>query len=116
MRWADKLLLRLRSLLRRERIEHELDDELRFHIEQQIGENLAAGMTPEEARYAARRSIGGLAQIQEECRDIRRVNLIKMCCKICIMPLECSGKAPDLPRWPCFHWRSALEPIRRSSA
>ena len=77
MRWADKLLLRLRSLLRRERIEHELDDELRFHIEQQIEENLAAGMTPEEARYAARRSIGGLAQIQEECRDMRRVNLIQ---------------------------------------
>ncbi|PYT23442.1 MAG: hypothetical protein DMG58_28105, partial [Acidobacteria bacterium] len=76
MRWADKLLLRLRSLLRRERVDHELDDELQFHLEQQIEENLAAGVTPEEARYAARRSIGGLAQFKEQCRDARRVNWI----------------------------------------
>src|SRR5229473_3375441 len=73
MRWADKLLLRVRSLLRRERIDHELDEELRFHIEQQIEENLAAGLTPEEARYAARRSIGGVAQLKDECRDTRGV-------------------------------------------
>ena len=57
MRWADKLLLRLRSVFRRRRVDHELDDELRFHLEHQIDENLAAGMTPEEARYAARRSM-----------------------------------------------------------
>jgi predicted permease len=76
MRWSDKLLLRLRSLFRRERIDHELDDELHFHLEQQIEEKLAAGLTPEEAQYAARRTIGGLAQIQEECRDMRRVNWI----------------------------------------
>jgi hypothetical protein len=76
MRWADKLLLRVRSILRRERIENELDDELRFHLEQQIEENIAAGFTPEQARYAARRTIGGLAQIQEQCRDTRRVNWI----------------------------------------
>src|SRR5207245_1181357 len=77
MRWVDKLLLRLRSLLRRPRVERELDTELRFHLEQQVEENLAAGMTPEEARYAARRSIGGVAQIREECRDMRRVNWVQ---------------------------------------
>src|SRR5207237_224975 len=74
MRWLDKLLLRLKSLLRREHIDHELDDELRFHLEQQIEENLASGMTLAEARYAARHSIGGVAQIKQECRDMRRVN------------------------------------------
>lgn len=76
MRWRDKLLLRLRSLFRHRRLERELDDELRFHLEQQIEENVASGMSPEEARYAARRSIGGLAQIQEQCRDTRRVTWI----------------------------------------
>jgi len=76
MRWADKFLLRLRSLFRRRELEQELDDELRFHLERQIEENLSAGMTPEEARYAARRSVGGLAQIKEECRDTRHLNLI----------------------------------------
>ena len=56
IRWADKLLLRLRSVFRRRRIDHELDDELLFHLNQQIEENLAAGLTPAEARYASRRS------------------------------------------------------------
>src|SRR5579872_1240841 len=77
MRWTGKLLLRLRSLFRRERVEQELDDELRFHLEQQIEENLAAGMSADEARYAARRAIGGAEQIKEECRDMRRMNLIQ---------------------------------------
>ncbi|HXA07385.1 MAG TPA: ABC transporter permease [Bryobacteraceae bacterium] len=76
MRWADKILLRCRSLFRRRDIEQELDDELRFHFQQQVEENIAAGMSDEEARYAARRTIGGLAQIQEQCRDTRRVNWI----------------------------------------
>src|SRR6266446_5123136 len=76
MRWADKLLLRLGSLFRRHEIEHELDAELRFHVEQQIEENLAAGMSAEEARDAARRTIGGLAQIKEQCRDTRRLNFV----------------------------------------
>src|SRR4029077_16076557 len=76
MRWTDKVVLRLRSLFRRREIEQELDDELRFHVEQQIAENIAVGMAPDDARYAARRTIGGLAQIQEECRDTRGVNTV----------------------------------------
>ena len=43
--------------------------ELQFHLERQIEENVAAAMAPEEARYAARRAIGGLEQIKEDCRD-----------------------------------------------
>ena len=60
MRWEEKLRLRVRSLIRRRRLEQELDAELQFHLEQQIQENLAAGMSPDEARYAARRTIGGI--------------------------------------------------------
>src|SRR5713226_3105439 len=89
MRWTDKLLLRLRSLLRRPRVERELDDELRFHLEQQVEENIAAGMSSEEARYAARRSIGGLAQIKEGCRDMRRVNFVEEL----LQDLRYSGRA-----------------------
>ena len=77
MRWADKLRLRLRSLFRHGSVEQELDAELRFHLEQQIQENLAAGMSPDEARYAARRTIGGIEQIREECRDARSVRFIE---------------------------------------
>jgi len=74
MRWLEKLRLRARSLFRRTRVERELDDELGFHLERQIAENLAAGMSAQEASYAARRSVGGVEQIKEECREMRRVN------------------------------------------
>jgi len=74
MRWVDKVLLRLKSLFRRPQVEEELDNELRFHLEQQIAENLAKGMSAEEAWCAGRRSVGAVEQIKEECRDMRRVN------------------------------------------
>ncbi|MFZ0589123.1 MAG: permease prefix domain 1-containing protein, partial [Bryobacteraceae bacterium] len=57
MRLADILLLRLRSLFSRRQVEHELDEELCYHLERQIEEGIAAGMTPENARYAALQSI-----------------------------------------------------------
>src|SRR5271166_4620107 len=77
MRSLYKLPLRLRSLFRRTRVEYELDDELRFHLEKQIEHYLAHRMSREEARYAALRELGGVEQIKEECRDMRRVNLIE---------------------------------------
>jgi putative ABC transport system permease protein len=77
MRWIYKLPLRFRSLLRRPRVEQELSDELRFHLEKLIEQNITKGMSPEEARYAALRELGGVEQIKEECRDMLRVNLIE---------------------------------------
>ena len=71
------LRLRLRSLLRRDRVEDDLDRELRFHIEQQTAENVAAGMPLAEARSAALRELGGYSRIQEECRDMRRTAYIE---------------------------------------
>jgi predicted permease len=71
-----KLPLRFRSLFRRGCVEGELSEELRFHLEKLAEENVAKGMTPEEAHYAALRELGGLEQIKEECRDMRRVNYI----------------------------------------
>ena len=79
MRCGNKFLLRLRSLRRMSEVEQGLDAELGFHLEQQIAENIAAGMTPQKARFAAQRTIGGRAQIKEECRDERRVYLIENC-------------------------------------
>jgi putative ABC transport system permease protein len=77
MRWLYKIPLRLRSLFRRGRVERELSEELGFHLEKLVEEKLAKGMTPEEARYAALRELGGAEQIKEECRDMRRVNWIE---------------------------------------
>jgi putative ABC transport system permease protein len=77
MRWIYKLPLRLRSLFRKTRVEQELTEELRFHLEELIEEKAGKGMTAEEARYAALRELGGVEQIKEECRDMRRVNYIE---------------------------------------
>ncbi len=71
MRALAKLRLRLRSLVYPGRAERELDDEIHFHLEAQIAENAALGMTPPEARAAALRDLGGLPQIEEACRDTR---------------------------------------------
>lgn len=73
----DILRLRLRSLFRRGRVERELDKELSFHLAQQVEENIARGMSPQAAREAAQHALGGLAQIQEECRDMRRTSHIE---------------------------------------
>ena len=73
MRLASKLQLRLRSLFRGARVERELDDELRYHFDREVADQLAAGRTLDEARAAARRAIGGPEQIKEACRDTRRV-------------------------------------------
>jgi putative ABC transport system permease protein len=75
--WFYTVPLRLRSLLRRGQVEQELDEELRYHLDRQIEENIAGGMTAREARYAALRAMGGIEQHKEECRDMRRVNFIE---------------------------------------
>ncbi len=77
MRWFYKLLLRFRSLFRKSRVEKELTEELRFHLERLTEEKVAQGMSREEARYAALRELGGVEQIKEECRDMRRVNYVE---------------------------------------
>ena len=77
MRLADRLRLRIRSLVRKDRVEQELDRELAFHLDELTRENVEKGMSPEEARYAARRMMGGVAQFEEECRDARRVGWIE---------------------------------------
>jgi predicted permease len=54
-----------------------LDRELQFHLDQEIEKNVRLGMSPSGARSAALRRLGGVAQIQEECRDMRRSSFIE---------------------------------------
>lgn len=76
MRGTQIFRLRLRSLFSRSSVEQELDEELRYHVERQIAEDIAAGMRPEEARHAALRAFAGFEQRKEECRDMRGLNVI----------------------------------------
>jgi predicted permease len=68
---------RLRALFRKADVEQELDDELRFHLEKEIEQNVARGMSAEEARWAALRSFGGVDQVKEQSRDVRGVRLLE---------------------------------------
>lgn len=77
MRWLHILRLRARSLFRRETLDRDLDEELRFHLEQQIGQNIAAGMDPGDARHAALRDFGNPGLFRDDCRDTRRTRLIE---------------------------------------
>src|SRR5262245_60672257 len=73
----NKLRLRLRALLFKSKMEEELDEEVRFHLEREIEENIVRGMTPEEARSAAMRSFGGVERVKEESRDERGIRLLE---------------------------------------
>jgi putative ABC transport system permease protein len=69
----NKLKTALRALLRKSEIEREVDEELRYHIEQQTEQNIRLGMSPGEAHYAAQKAFGGVEQAKERSRDTRGV-------------------------------------------
>ena len=66
-------LRRLWATLRARRLDHDLDDEIAAHLAMQEDEFRAAGMTPQQARAAARREFGGVTQTVEHYRDRRGV-------------------------------------------
>src|SRR5262245_21090614 len=69
MRWIEKLQIRLQMLFRRGHEAQRLDDELKFHLDQQIAENVAAGMPVQEARYAAMQSFGNPTELRDKTRE-----------------------------------------------
>lgn len=71
------LFFRLRSLFRREAVESEMEEELRFHSERQIEKYLQTGMSREEAQRQLRMDFGGPEQIKEEWRGARGVSLLE---------------------------------------
>ena len=68
MRWLDRLAMKLRMLFQRAGADASLGEELHFHIDRQIAENIAAGMSADEARYAAMRTFGNPTLLREETR------------------------------------------------
>ena len=69
MDWARQLWMRLQTLFRRDHLTQDLDDEVRFHLDEQIAENIAAGMNKEEARHAALRFFGNPSLVKEDARE-----------------------------------------------
>ena len=71
------LYIRLRSIFRRAKVEEELDEELRFHQEQQADKYMRAGLSREEALRRVRLDFGGHEQVKEDCRDARGISLLE---------------------------------------
>ncbi len=71
------LRFRLRALFRRDAVEQELDEELAAHLEHEVERRIEAGVPPGEARRQAALALGGVAQVQEECRDARGVRVLE---------------------------------------
>jgi len=71
MRWMRSVRVRFRSVFRRSLVDQELDAELDFYLEQRTRNYLAQGMSPEEARLNARRSLGSVTLVRERVRESR---------------------------------------------
>ncbi|HEX9941764.1 MAG TPA: ABC transporter permease [Thermoanaerobaculia bacterium] len=61
----------MRNWFRRERVEQDLDEEIRSYLDALVEEKVAAGMPPEAARRAAAIELGGVEQVKEQVRDAR---------------------------------------------
>jgi macrolide transport system ATP-binding/permease protein len=70
-------LRRLATLFRRRRLEDDLDEELRSHLEMAVELNLRKGMAAEDARREALRSLGGVEQTKENYRDQRGLPMVE---------------------------------------
>jgi hypothetical protein len=69
MRWLERIRMAMLMLFRRQTQNARLNDELAFHLEHQIKENIARGLAPEEARYAALRAFGNPTVLGDEARS-----------------------------------------------
>lgn len=89
-----KLWTKLKALFARKRLEREMAEEMQAHLDGLTERNIAAGMSPEEARYAARRAFGGVEQIKERARDVRTWRWLDEIIQDLRYAVRMMGKAP----------------------
>src|SRR5215207_2440073 len=77
MRWFNVIAARLRALAGRESVISDIDREMRLHVEMETEENLARGMSPAEARRAARLSFGNFDSIRDTAYTVRGGGLME---------------------------------------
>lgn len=76
MNWIRRLMWRIEVLLRRSRVEKELADELQYHLNREVQENLRRGMGPEAARRLALVEFGGVERTKERVREVWGVRVV----------------------------------------
>src|SRR5262245_49494122 len=77
MTWLRIFIHRLRGLFLKRKLERDLEDEIRAHLDMQIEDNLQQGMSPDEARYEALRKFGGVEQVKESYRDRLSLSVVE---------------------------------------
>ena len=77
MNWLRVFIHRLRGMFMKGKLEREMEEEIRSHLEMQIEEHERQGMNPEEARYAALRKFGGVEQVKENYRHRRSLPVLE---------------------------------------
>ncbi len=85
---------RIRSLGQRREMKREIDEELHFHIEQRTAENIAKGMTADEAVCEARKRFGNMQSVREECRETRGASFGETLIRDIRFGLRMLGKNP----------------------
>src|SRR4051812_48930980 len=76
--WLSDVRYRFRAIMRRDAVERELDEELRFHLEREKEKYVAAGLDADEAARRARVAFGGVERAKEESRDVRGVSWLEV--------------------------------------
>src|SRR5215831_2383010 len=75
--WLYSFPLRLRSFFHPNQVDQDMREALREHLEQQINENIRKGMSADEARRSATLAMGGIAQIEQQCREARGGSILR---------------------------------------
>ena len=91
---VDDLKTRMRSLLRRENVERELDDEMRFHFDAQVAKLEARGVPRAEAQRLARLEFGSADSVKEEHRDARGTRMFEALMQDVRFAWRTLGKSP----------------------
>ena len=116
MRWLSTLRLRLRSLFRRAQVEQELEDELRFHVDQLTARHVERGLSVDDARRTALRTTYGIEAVKDWSRDARRVGWIEDILRDARYALRALRQSPPSPRRLSSPWQSGLPPRQGCSA
>jgi hypothetical protein len=93
-----ELIRRLNMLLHRRQFDAELEEEMRLHLELRQQENSAAGLSEDEASFAARRRFGNATYLKEESQLAWGWHWLENASKTCDTRHACYGNRQDLVR------------------
>src|SRR5438270_13954287 len=99
LRGTSMAIRKLRALFKGlKQRENDMNEELRFHLERQIESNIAAGMSPDEARRQALIAFGGIQQTRESLREVHRGRFFESLAQDTRYAWRMLRKSPEIQR------------------